>query len=180
MLYLHKGYCLPSLVRFRQLIEPIKMTYFKNLFFSESRKLSQISVSNTNFFPSRAKSKLRFVWHSSNAGDNTYQVCFDLHNSLTRWKRPFFKIRYSRNSKISVWNNNFFPRQPIPKISFSYALPTQKFLFPMLYLHSFFLGKLDQKFFFSYALPTRTEFGYCVPSLVRFRQLLDPIKMTYF
>ena len=41
-----------------------------------------------------------------------------LDNSLTRWNRPIFKIRYSRNSQISVWNTNFFPRQAIPKILF--------------------------------------------------------------
>ena len=111
-------------------------------------KFLQLSVWNANFFPSQAIPKIRFVWRSSNTGDTPCQVCFDLHISLTRWKRPIFKICYSRNSKISVLNTNIFPRQAIPKIPF----------FSMLYLHS----------------------GYWIPSMVRFWQILDLIKMTYF
>ena len=79
---------------------------------------SQISVRNTNFFPRQAIHKILFVLHSTYPGDTAYRVWFDLDNSLTRWNRPIFKIRYSRNSQISVWNTNFFPRQTIPKILF--------------------------------------------------------------
>ena len=46
-----------------------------------------------------------------------YRVCFNLDNSLTRSKRPTLKIRYSRNSKVFVWNTNFFPWQAVAKIS---------------------------------------------------------------
>ena len=49
-----------------------------------------------------------------------------LHNEFgliwtTPWsneKDLFFKIGYSGNTQISVWNTNFFPRQPIAKILF--------------------------------------------------------------
>ena len=79
---------------------------------------SQISVWNTNFFPRQAIPKILFVLHSTYPRDTAYRVWFDLNNSLTRWKRPIFKIPYSRNSQISVWNTNFFPRQAIPKTLF--------------------------------------------------------------
>ena len=38
-------------------------------------------------------------------------------NSLTRWRRPVFKFRYSRNSQTFV-RKTFFPRQAIAKILF--------------------------------------------------------------
>ena len=79
---------------------------------------SQISVWKTNFFPRQAIPKILFVLQSSYPWDTRYRVWFDLNNSLTRWKRPIFKIRYLRSSQISVWNTNFFPRQAIPKILF--------------------------------------------------------------
>ena len=97
---------------------PDKNELFLKIVIREIRKFSQIFVLNTNIFPSQAISKIRFVLHSSNSGDTPCQVCFDLHNSLTRWKRPFSKIRFSRNPKISVLNSNFFPRQAIPKVPF--------------------------------------------------------------
>ena len=34
------------------------------------------------------------------------------------WKRPIFKVPFSRNSKGSVWNTNFFTRRAIAKIAF--------------------------------------------------------------
>ena len=79
---------------------------------------SQISVWKTNFFPRQAMPKLLFVLQSSYPWDTRYRVWFDLNNSLTRRKRPIFKIRYLRNSQISVWNTNFFPRRAIPKLLF--------------------------------------------------------------
>ena len=39
-------------------------------------------------------------------------------------KKTYFKIRYLRNSQISVWNTNFFPRQAIAKILLFYNLDT--------------------------------------------------------
>ena len=79
---------------------------------------SQISVWKTNFFPMQAIPKILFVLDSRYTGDTPYRVWFDLDNSLTRSKRPIFEIRYLRNSQISVWKTNFFPRQAIPKILF--------------------------------------------------------------
>ena len=79
---------------------------------------TQISVWNTNFFPRQPRAKTLFVLHSNYTGDTPYRVSFDLDNSLVRWKRPIFKSGYSGNTQISVWNTNFFPRQPIAKILF--------------------------------------------------------------
>ena len=93
---------------------------------------SQISVWNTNFFPRQAIPKILFVLHSWYHWDTPCRVWSDLDNSLTQWNRPIFKIRYLRNSQISVWNTNFFPRQAIPKILFV--------------LHSHTLGILHTKF----------------------------------
>ena len=96
-----------SLTRWKR--PTFKIRYLRN---------SQISVWNTNFFPRQAIAKNLFVLDSSYTGDTPYRVWFDLNNSLTRWKRPTFKIRYLRKSQISVWNTNFFPRQAIAKILF--------------------------------------------------------------
>ena len=71
-----------------------------------------------SFFPRQAIPKILFVLHSNYTGDTPCRVWFDLDNTLTRWKRPIFKIPFPRNSKSSVWNTNFFPRQAIPKILF--------------------------------------------------------------
>ena len=60
-------------------------------------------------FPRQAIPKIVFALHSHYTGDTPYRVWFDLENSLTPWKRPFFKIPFSRNSISSVWNTNFFP-----------------------------------------------------------------------
>ena len=80
---------------------------------------SQISVRKTNFFPRQAIAKILFVLHSRYTWDTPYRVWIDLDNSLTRRKRPIFKIRYLRNSQISVRKTNFFPRQAIAKILFA-------------------------------------------------------------
>ena len=112
--YLPWGYTIPSLVWFEQLLDPIKRPIFKIPFPRNSKS----SVWNTNFFPRQAISKTLFVLHSNYTRDTTSQVWFDLDNSLTRWKKPTFKIPFSRNSKSSVWNTNFFPRQAIPKMLF--------------------------------------------------------------
>ena len=60
-----------------------------------------------------------FALHSHYTGDTPYRVWFDLGNSLTRWKKPIFKIPFSRNSKSSVWKRNFSPSQAKPKIFFA-------------------------------------------------------------
>ena len=96
-----------SLTRWKRPI--FKISYLRN---------SQIYVWKPNFFPRQAIPKILFVLQSSYPWDTRYRVWFDLDNSLTRWKRPIFKISYLRNSKISEWKPNFFPRQAIAKIFF--------------------------------------------------------------
>ena len=81
----------------------------------ESRN-PQISFSKTNFFPRQSIAKILLVLQSRFTLCTPYPVWFDLNNSLTRWKRPIFKILYSRNSQISRWKLYFFPRQAIVKI----------------------------------------------------------------
>ena len=76
---------------------------------------SQNSVWTPKYFPRQAIPKHLFALHSHYIGDTPYRVWFDLNNSLTRWKRHFFKIPFSRNSKSSVWKPNLFPRQAKPK-----------------------------------------------------------------
>ena len=109
-----------------------KEFFFKFLKIRTTRN-SQISVCKPNFFSRQAKPNTLFAVHSHYTGDTQYRVWFDLDNSLTRWKRPIFKIPFSRNLKSSVW-------KPI-----------------------FFLGKLNQILFLLYTVITlvifNTEFG---------------------
>ena len=85
---------------------------------------SQSSVWKPNFFPRQAVPKNFFALHSHYAGDTPYRVWFDLDNSLTRWKRPIFKIPFSRKSISSVWKPNFFPGQNKPQTIFIYTVIT--------------------------------------------------------
>ena len=89
-----------SLTRWKRII-------FKILKKSQFAKFAKFRMKNY-FFPRQALPKI-FALHSHYTGDTPYCVWFDLDNSLTRWKRPFFKILFSRSSKSSVWNTNFFP-----------------------------------------------------------------------
>ena len=92
----------------------------KNLFLKFIfREIQKVLYENPTFFPKQAKPKTLFALYSHYTGDTPYRVCFDLDNSLTRWKRPIFKIPFSRNSKSSVWKTKFFPRQAKPKILFA-------------------------------------------------------------
>ena len=63
---------------------------------------SQNSVWKPNFFPRQAIPKIIFVLHFHYTGDTSYRFWFYLNNSLTRWKRPIFKIPFSRNPKVRV------------------------------------------------------------------------------
>ena len=54
--------------------------------------------------------------HSNYTGDTPYRVWLDLDNSLTRWKRPIFRIPFSQKSKSSVWNSNLFAGQAIAQL----------------------------------------------------------------
>ena len=94
--------------------------------------IANFSMKN-QLFSRQAIPKIRSVLHSEYTWDTPFRVWFDLNNSLTRWKRPIFKINCSRNSQI-----------PYEKLTF-------------------FLGKLYQNFIFFYTLHTlgilHTEFG---------------------
>ena len=50
------------------------------------------------FFLGKLLPKFFFILDSRCPWDAPYPVWFDLNNSLTRWKRHIFKIRYLRNS----------------------------------------------------------------------------------
>ena len=132
---------LNTLVRFRQLFDPIKNIFFSKFVISEIRKLP---YENLNF-PMQAIPKIPFFLCSTYTVATAYRFRFDLDNSLTRSKRTILKFRFSRNSKFFVWNTNLFPRQAIAKIPF--------------FLHST-QGILN--------------------TLVRFRQLFDPMKKIFF
>ena len=94
---------------------PDEKDLFLKLFIREIRKFPYEKL---NFFLGKLYQKFFLVSHSTYPWDTPYRVWFDLNNSLTRWKRPIFKINYSRKSQISVWKTNFFPRQAIPTIHF--------------------------------------------------------------
>ena len=81
------------------------------------RDIRKFPYEKLTFFLGKLSQKL-FVLHSNYTGDTPYRVWFDLDNSVVRWTRPIFKIGYSVNTQISVWNTNFFPRQPIARILF--------------------------------------------------------------
>ena len=115
-LSLHWWYSIPRLVWFGKLLNSMKK---KSIFKIPFSRNSKSSVWKTKFFPRQAKPKILFALYSHYTGDTPYRVCFDLDNSLTRWKRPIFKIPFSRNSKSSVWKTKFFPRQAKPKILFA-------------------------------------------------------------
>ena len=66
-----------------------------------------------NFFPSQAKAKNRFVWHSRYTWDTPCRVWFDLNNFLTQWKIPYLRIKYSKQSQISVRKAECFPKQAL-------------------------------------------------------------------
>ena len=75
-------------------------TIFK-IFFSRN---SQISVWKPYFFARQANPKILFVLRSNYAGDTPCRVWFDLDNSLTRWKRPIFKIlKNSQFTKLLIF-----------------------------------------------------------------------------
>ena len=126
-----------------------KELFFKILKIRTSRN-SQISVWKPNFFPRQAKPNTLFALHFHYTGDTPYRIWFDLGNSMTRWKRIFFKIR--KNSQF------------------------EKFAKFRMKTH-FILGKLYQQLF---CITLSLHWWYSIPSLVWFGQLLNPMKETYF
>ena len=73
------------------------------------REIQKVRYEILTFFLGNLYQKVCFVSRFNYTGDTPCRVWFDLDNSLTRWKRPIFKIPFWRNSKSSVWNTNFFP-----------------------------------------------------------------------
>ena len=92
----------------------------RNFYIFENRISEKVEVSdwNTNFFSRQAIPNIFFVLHSRYPWDTTYQVWFNLDNSLTRRNFYIFENRISEKVEISDWNTNFFSRQAIPKILF--------------------------------------------------------------
>ena len=101
----------------------MKRTIFKILKNSQFAKFANFCM-ETQIFPTQVIPKVLFALHSHYTSDTPCRVWFDLDNSLSRWKRPIFKIPFSRSSKSSVWNTNFFPRQAMPKFFLLYTLFT--------------------------------------------------------
>ena len=88
--------------------------------FCNSRN-SQNSVWKPIFFLGQLYQQL-LALHCHYIGDTPYRVWIDLDNSLTRWKKPIYKIPFSRNSQNSVRKPNFFPRQALPLFCFTLSL----------------------------------------------------------
>ena len=86
-----------------------KTIFFEILKNSQFAKFAKVRMKTQFFFLGKLNQNLFFALHSHYTGDTPYRVWFDLENSVTPWKRPFFKIPFSRNSISSVWNTNFFP-----------------------------------------------------------------------
>ena len=62
--------------------------------------------------------KILFLLCSRYTWDTSYQIWFNLDNSLSGWNFYIFENRISDQVDISDWSTNFFPRQAIPKILF--------------------------------------------------------------
>ena len=94
--------------------------------FAKIRNLrnSQISVWKRNYFLRLAIPKILFALHSHYTGDTRYRDRFDLNNCWTRWKRPFFKIPFLRNSKVLCKELTFFLGMLCQKFCLFYALIT--------------------------------------------------------
>ena len=117
-------YSIPSLVRFEQLLDPIKFLYF----WKYNKRITGYHRLKYELFSRQAIAKTLFVLDSRYTRDTLYRVWFDLNNSLTQWKRPIFKIRYLRNSQISVWKTNFFLGKLYQKFLLFYTLSRPKIL----------------------------------------------------
>ena len=200
-LSLHWWYSIPSLVWFGQLLDPMKKIFLKLSKFRNSRN-SQNSAWKITFFLGQLYQQL-LALHCHYIGDTPNRVWFDLDNSLTRWKKPIFKIPFSRNSQNSVRRPIFFPRQALP-IFFCFTLslhwwysipslvwfgqlldPMKRNFFKILknsQFAKFAKFRIKNHFFPRHSIPTTFRFPlslhcwYSITSLVWFGQLLDPLK----
>ena len=96
------------------------------------REIRKFPYEVLTFFLDKLQQKILFALQSRYKCNTPYRVWLDLNNSLTRWKRPIFKIPYSRKTQISLWKTNFFVGKLYQKFFLSQSLPT--------------LGKLHTKF----------------------------------
>ena len=76
---MHSFYSIASFVRFEQLFEPMKKTYFLKFVIREIRKFP---YENLSVFLGKLYQK--FALDSKYTGDTPYQVWFDLDNSMAR------------------------------------------------------------------------------------------------
>ena len=73
-----------SLVRFGQVLDPMKKTYFQNLLSQFIQNNCKFPYEELNFFfPRQAMTKIRFVLHSRYKWVTPCRVWFDLDKSLT-------------------------------------------------------------------------------------------------
>ena len=110
-LSLHWRYCIPSLVWFGQLLDPMKKNFFKILKNSQFAKVAKFRMKTQFFFPTQAVPKILFALHFHPTGDTPYRVWFDFDNSWPDEKELFLKfsiIPNSRNWQNSVWEFIFF------------------------------------------------------------------------
>ena len=91
--------------------------FFKILKNSQFAKFAKVRM-KTHFFLGKLYQQL-FCFALSLHCDTPYRVSLDLDNTLTRWKRPIFKIPFSQSSKSFVWKPNFFPMKAIQKLLFA-------------------------------------------------------------
>ena len=91
-----------------------KRPIFKTLLSQFMRNIRKFPYERIAFFVAK-QHQIVFVLHSTYPRNTPYRVWFGLDNSLTRSKKPIFKIQISRNSQTSLWKPNYFPRQAIPK-----------------------------------------------------------------
>ena len=107
-----------SLIRFDQFHDPMKNTYFSKFYNRNLFEIIAIFRMKPNFFPRQVIAKIIFVSHSRYPWYTSYQVWFNLDNSMTLSKRLFLKlpIRNNRNfsfksqtfSRGKLYQNSFF------------------------------------------------------------------------
>ena len=178
-----------------------KIKLLKNSQFAKFAKFRM----KTELCPKHALPKF-FALHSHYIGDTPYPDWFDLDNSLTRWKKPIFKIPFSRNSQkfrtktqffSEASSNNFFllytlitllilniefgliwttPWPAEKKLNFS-KIRNSRNSQNSVWKPNFFLGKLYQYFF---CLTLSLNWWNSIPRLVWFGQLLNPMKKNLF
>ena len=115
---------MPRLVRFRQLLNPVKKDLFLKFLF---RKTQKVPYEILTFLLGKLYHKYILPY--------TVIILLILNTEfglirITHWPDEkelflkFAKVRNSRNSQNSVWEPNFFPRQALPIFFLLYTLIT--------------------------------------------------------